>query len=145
MERNLRANEALLREITDNISDMIAKIDVDGTIKYITPNKNDILGYGFENVIGENLFDFVHKDDKENVRRDIQKLINTNVNQKLGEIVSIFPGSSEIFNELKKINEKINVMHKYLFFLSWSKYFNPKSVEPPSTAADMNIGGETSV
>ncbi len=83
VERKLSANEALLREITDNISDMIAKIDIDGTIKYITPNKNDILGYGLENVIGENFFDFVYIDDKENVRRDIQKLINTNINQKL--------------------------------------------------------------
>ncbi|MGH4123675.1 MAG: PAS domain S-box protein [Clostridium sp.] len=83
MERNLRENEALLREITENISDMIAKIDVDGTIKYVTPAKNDILGYGVENVIGKNFFDFIHIDDKNNVEKGIEKLISTNINLKL--------------------------------------------------------------
>ncbi|MBZ9634391.1 PAS domain S-box protein [Clostridium sp. FP1] len=83
IERELRENEALLREITENISDMIAKIDIDGTIKYVTPAKNDILGYGVENVIGRNFFDFIHIDDKKNVESGIKKLISTTLNQKL--------------------------------------------------------------
>jgi PAS domain S-box-containing protein len=83
IERQLRENEALLREVTENISDMIAKLDLDGTIKYVTPAKNDILGYGLGNVIGKNLFDFVYIDDKKNVLRRIRKLIKTAINQKL--------------------------------------------------------------
>lgn len=83
IERELRDNEALLREITENISDMIAKLDLDGTIKYVTPAKNDILGYGLCNVIGMNLFDFIYIDDKKKVLRKIRKLIKTTINQKL--------------------------------------------------------------
>lgn len=83
IERELRENEALLREITDNISDMVAKLDIDGTIKFVTPAKNDILGFGISNVIGRNLFDFVYIDDKKNVLRKIKKLIRTTVNQKI--------------------------------------------------------------
>ncbi|MGH4121084.1 PAS domain-containing sensor histidine kinase [Clostridium sp.] len=83
MERNLKENESLLREITENISDMIAKADVDGTIKFITPAKNDILGYGIGNVIGKNLLDFVYIDDKKAVLKKIKKLIRTTMNQKI--------------------------------------------------------------
>jgi PAS domain S-box-containing protein len=83
IERELKQNEALLREITENISDMIAKLDLDGTIKFVTPAKNDILGYGINNVIGKNLFDFICKDDKKNVLRKIRKLIKTTINQKI--------------------------------------------------------------
>ncbi|MBZ9686601.1 PAS domain-containing sensor histidine kinase [Clostridium estertheticum] len=83
IERELKANELLLREITENISDMVAKIDVDGTIRYVTSAKNDILGSGAENVIGKNFFDFIHIDDKENVAKRIKELISTSINQKL--------------------------------------------------------------
>lgn len=82
MERDLRANESLLREITENISDMIVKTDTDGKIKYVTPAKNDILGYGVDNVIGKNFFDFIHIDDKKDVVGEIKKLISTTINQK---------------------------------------------------------------
>jgi PAS domain S-box-containing protein len=83
IERDLRDNEALLREITDNISDMIVKTDGEGTIKYVTPEKNDILGYGVHNVIGMSLFNFIYIKDKKNVLYEFKKLINTKVNQKL--------------------------------------------------------------
>ncbi|MBZ9623013.1 PAS domain-containing sensor histidine kinase [Clostridium sp. FP2] len=83
MERKIRESEKLLREITENISDIIAKTDVDGTIKYVTPTKNDILGYEIGNVIGKNLFDFIYLGDKKNVLSKIRKSINTTINQKL--------------------------------------------------------------
>jgi PAS domain S-box-containing protein len=83
IERELKANEALLIELTENISDMIAKLDLDGTIKYITPVKNDLLGYGIDNVIGKNLFDYIYIDDKKNVLRKIRKLIRTTINEKV--------------------------------------------------------------
>jgi PAS domain S-box-containing protein len=112
MERDLRGNESLLREITENISDMIAKTDVDGIIKYITPAKNDMIGgYGTDNIIGKNIFDFIHIDDKKDVLRKIRKLIRTTINLKIqfrcihadGNIV----WADASFNTLLDANRKV--------------------------------------
>ncbi|MGK0465586.1 PAS domain-containing sensor histidine kinase [Clostridium sp.] len=80
MERKLREHESLLTEITENISEMIAKTDVDGTIKYVAPTKNDVIGYGIDNVIGKNIFDLIYIDDRKNALRRIRKLIRTKIN-----------------------------------------------------------------
>lgn len=83
MERDLKANELLLREIIQNISDIIVKADVDGTIKYVTPAKDNVIGYGIDNVIGKNIFDFIHIDDRNSVKRRIRKLVRTTINLKI--------------------------------------------------------------
>ena len=83
MERNLRENEALLREITENTSDMIIKIDIDGRIKYITAAQKEILGHATEDVIEKCILDFVYRDDKENVLWQIKKLITSITSEKI--------------------------------------------------------------
>lgn len=115
VERELRDSEALLREITDNISDMVAKIDLDGTIRFVTPAKNDILGYGISNVIGKNMFDFVYTDDKKNLLKTIKRLIKTTINEKIqfrgvhveGRIIWIDASFNALLDENNKVVELI--------------------------------------
>lgn len=115
VERELRESEALLREITDNISDMVAKIDLEGTIKFVTPAKNDILGYGLSNVIGKNILDFVYIDDKKKVLKTINRLIKTSINEKVqfraihveGRIVWVDVSFNTILDDNNKVVELI--------------------------------------
>lgn len=82
MEKNLRENEALLREITENTSDMIIKTDIHGRIKYITAAQKEILGHGTNDVIEKCILNFIYNDDKKNVVRQIRKLIVSTKNGK---------------------------------------------------------------
>ena len=64
MEKALRENEALLRQITENTLDMILKVDVNGDIQYATPSHKHILGYELEDILGKNIFEFIAEEDK---------------------------------------------------------------------------------
>ncbi|MBU3143319.1 PAS domain-containing sensor histidine kinase [Clostridium sp. CF012] len=82
VECDLSANEALLREITENTSDMIIKTDIDGRIKYITAAQKEILGHGTDDAIEKRVFDFIHQDDRESVLKRITQLITLTTNEK---------------------------------------------------------------
>jgi PAS domain S-box-containing protein len=77
MERDQRENEALLREITENSSDMIIKLDIHGRIKYVTAALKEILGRGKDDAIDKHIFDFVYQDDKERILKKVRKLITS--------------------------------------------------------------------
>ena len=115
MERDLREKEALLREITENISDMIIKTDIDGRIKYITAAQKEILGHGSDDAIEKCIFDFVCQCDKKTVLRKIRKLITSTTNQKFqcrclhanGSIVWLEICGDKLFDEDNKIKALI--------------------------------------
>jgi diguanylate cyclase (GGDEF)-like protein/PAS domain S-box-containing protein len=49
----------------DNTSDVIGVLEVDGTVRYVSPAVERMLGYSPEEVIGTEVFDYVHPDDFE--------------------------------------------------------------------------------
>ncbi len=59
----LAQNEARLRQITDNMRDMICQVDMDGIIQYASPSFMTVLGYPPELLIGRSVFARVHPDD----------------------------------------------------------------------------------
>ncbi len=62
-EQTQREQEAQLRRLAENTSDMITEIDVDGIIRYVSPSYRSILGYEPESLLGSNGFDLTHPDD----------------------------------------------------------------------------------
>jgi len=58
----LRENEALLKNITDNMHDLVALTDMQGNFKFAAKSHN-ILGYEPEYLIGRNVMEFVHPED----------------------------------------------------------------------------------
>lgn len=62
-ERSLRESEARLRQITDNMLDMIVQTDIDGNFVYISPSIKGILGYDVSEMMNESIFDYVHRAD----------------------------------------------------------------------------------
>ena len=63
VENALRESQAQLLEITENMLDMVTKVDASGKIEYATPSVQTILGYPPEKLIGHSFFDHVHPDD----------------------------------------------------------------------------------
>jgi len=70
-QQELRRYEAYLEESTD----IITVLDEDGTIKYQSPAVTRLLGYGQEELVGENGFDFIHPDDVEGLLAEFEELL----------------------------------------------------------------------
>ncbi len=62
-EENLRASEERFRAMIENISDAIALVDVDGTVQYLSPAAERILGYATAERIGLSAFDNIVSSD----------------------------------------------------------------------------------
>jgi PAS domain S-box-containing protein len=59
----LREKDEKFRALIENITDLIALVDNNGTIVYASPSTEKILGYKVENYLGQNLFDMIHPED----------------------------------------------------------------------------------
>jgi PAS domain S-box-containing protein len=63
MALELRRENAQLRSLIENTSDIITIVNADGTIRYESPSIERILGYRSEHLIGKSVLDFVHPED----------------------------------------------------------------------------------
>ncbi len=59
----VRHREAHFRSLIEKSSDLIAIIDADGCISYLSPSIERVLGYSPDSVMGRPAFDFVHPED----------------------------------------------------------------------------------
>jgi PAS domain S-box-containing protein len=67
-EEALHQSEERFRSLVQYSSDIITILEADGTIRYESPSIERILGYGPEELIGGNVFDYVYPEDVERVR-----------------------------------------------------------------------------
>jgi PAS domain S-box-containing protein len=51
------------RTLIHNISDIVALIDAEGFLRFVNPRMETVLGYRSGDVIGQNIFDFIHPED----------------------------------------------------------------------------------
>jgi PAS domain S-box-containing protein len=66
-DKAMRESEERFRSLIENASDGIGINGVDGTLKYMSPSLNKILGYEPAELIGKNTFELIHSDDREKV------------------------------------------------------------------------------
>lgn len=66
-ERALAASEQRFKSLVQDGSDLVAILDMEGNYTYVSPTSESILGIGPEALIGKNAFDFIHRDDKDQV------------------------------------------------------------------------------
>ncbi len=59
----VQRSEERFRAMTQNSSDLVTLLTATGTIRYQSPSVERILGYRPEELIGENVFNYVHPDD----------------------------------------------------------------------------------
>ena len=55
--------EKWFRSLIHNISDIVALIDAEGFLRYVNPRMETVLGYRTGDVLGRNIFDFIHPED----------------------------------------------------------------------------------
>ncbi len=66
-ELALREREARYRLLADNVADVVILLDGRGTLLYISPSVEPVLGLQWRDLIGKSCFDLVHADDKERI------------------------------------------------------------------------------
>jgi len=59
----LERREEHYRSLIENSLDLISILNLDGTIRYASPSHERILGYGLEELVGQNALSFTHADD----------------------------------------------------------------------------------
>ena len=57
--------EKFFRSLLQNVLDVVAILEADGTLRYVSPGVEAMLGYTPEQVTGTGAFDYVHPDDLE--------------------------------------------------------------------------------
>ncbi len=76
-EEALQKSEIRFRAMIQNSSDLIRILDHGGRIIYESPSSTRILGYPPDSMIGRDPMEFIHPDDIERVKRDLQEVFDT--------------------------------------------------------------------
>lgn len=63
LEEELRRREKFYRTLAENAYDMVAVMQPDGRLDYVSPSVKDNLGYDPEELVGKNALEYVHPDD----------------------------------------------------------------------------------
>jgi PAS domain S-box-containing protein len=121
-EEALRVSEERFRSLVENANDIIFSLTAKGEISYISPKAADITGYDVSDLLGENVFTFLHPDDKkptiEWFQSDLQKKerkssLEFRFMHKDGSIRWFVTQSSIINQEKGNIMEIIGVAHDF--------------------------------
>jgi PAS domain S-box-containing protein len=77
MLSRLQKSGKQLRQITENMLDMVTFTDTNAVYKYASPSVERTLGYEPHEMLGKTIFDYVHPDDLERVKEAVQTAIKT--------------------------------------------------------------------
>lgn len=76
-EEKLRKSESKYRIILEHSNDLICVVDLEGNYKYASPSYKKILGYDPESMVGQNVFTYIHEDDKKMAEEIVERLFTT--------------------------------------------------------------------
>jgi PAS domain S-box-containing protein len=74
MEKRLLRGEEKYRDLIENINEVLYAVDENGIVTYISGRVRDIAGFEPVEIIGNNVFSFIHEDD----RAMIEELLHNN-------------------------------------------------------------------
>lgn len=80
-EENLRVSESRFRTLIQKSSDTIAIVDSDHRFLFMSPSVKKILGYDVREMVGEDAFSYIHKEDLPHVREVFQKILDKPENE----------------------------------------------------------------
>jgi PAS domain S-box-containing protein len=82
----LRASEAKHRQMIANITDVIAIIDPQGVIRYKSPNIEKWFGWRPEDLVGTEVWEVIHPDDRERIQAEFTRLLSADRAAKTAEL-----------------------------------------------------------
>jgi two-component system cell cycle sensor histidine kinase/response regulator CckA len=65
----LERREEHYRSLIENSMDLISILNLDGTIRYVSPSHERMLGYPLDELVGRNVLSFVYPDDRAGVQK----------------------------------------------------------------------------
>jgi PAS domain S-box-containing protein len=79
-EQAVRQNEERFRALIENALDIITVLGTDGIIHYESPSSEKVLGYKTQDLVGKNILDYVHLEDRKNVLNTLKEAVqNPNI------------------------------------------------------------------
>src|SRR3984885_11030328 len=69
----LERREEHYRSLIENSMDLISILNLDGTIRYVSPSHERMLGYPLDELVGRNVLSFIHPQDKARVQLALVK------------------------------------------------------------------------
>ncbi|SFG06504.1 PAS domain S-box-containing protein [Halopelagius inordinatus] len=72
-----RQTEEQFRALIENSRDLIAIVDCDGTLEYVSPSASHVIGVEADELRRGNAFDRLHPDDETEARRVLEEVIDT--------------------------------------------------------------------
>ena len=72
----VQESEARYRAMADASLDMIARMGLDGTIRFVSPSAHAIMGYTIEELVGTRTLDYTHPDDVADVKTFFRVLLD---------------------------------------------------------------------
>jgi PAS domain S-box-containing protein len=122
LEQKLKKSEEKYRNIINNISDIIVELDLELNFTYISPQCFDIFGFKPENLIGKNVYKFIHPEDLQILKEVMEKLktsrktrsVELRVRHRKGHYIPIFVRGSlvEIDDSDKVVAVAIDISEK---------------------------------
>ena len=76
IEAAIAASEKRARLLIQGISEIIALLDEDGTVRFISPQAQRTLGINPSEVRGSSVFDFLHPQDRERAAAEFAKTVS---------------------------------------------------------------------
>ncbi len=108
----INQSEEKYKTLVENINDVIYQLSPDGIFTFISPNRDDFLGYNSQEILGKSMITFLHLDDIEKCKNFLDDIALTGqanrgleyrVKHKNGEWVWLTTNISPIFNNDKKL------------------------------------------
>ncbi len=69
-EAALRESETRYRLLAENMNDLVCLHDLDGRYVYVSPSCEALLGYRYQEMLGQDPYEFFHPDDRERVYQE---------------------------------------------------------------------------
>jgi PAS domain S-box-containing protein len=75
-EEKLKKNGEYFRALVENSLDVVLLVNQDGSIRYVSPSCKQLFGYDEQEIVGKNIFDYIHPDNVSDAKSIFEKGIH---------------------------------------------------------------------